>query len=127
MAIYPEDFTQTECQQMIELMSGNRIDRLIELGLPEGTQLAHKIVAGPVRAPTRASSSHRQGLRVGDHIYEPDTDANFLPTIASWELIEEISRLTYNYFDPGQPLLQRREPINPLTATDCISFNPTRP
>ena len=61
------------------------------------------------------------------YTYERDTDHNNLPTIASWELIEEISRLTWNYFNPDQPLLQRREPINPLTAVDCISFNPQNP
>jgi len=43
-----------------------------------------------------------------------------VPTIASWELIEEISRLTYNYFNPQAPLYQRREPILPLTAIDCV-------
>lgn len=42
MAIYPQDITQTECKQMIQLLSGNFIDRLIALGLPKGTQLAHK-------------------------------------------------------------------------------------
>ncbi|NDJ75961.1 MAG: serine hydrolase, partial [Chloroflexi bacterium] len=43
LAVYPDgDITQTECEQMIELLSGNRIDRLIELGVPLDTPVAHK-------------------------------------------------------------------------------------
>lgn len=122
MAVFPNDFTQRECQQMIEVMSGNRIDRLIELGLPPGTELAHKNGwgvettgdAGIVFAPN------------GDYIFvmyvwERDLDGNNLPTIQSWELIEETSRLTYNYFNPQTALYQRREPINSLTAIDCVT------
>jgi hypothetical protein len=55
-----------------------------------------------------------------------DTDANNLPTLAH-EMIEEVSRLTWNYFNADQPLLQRREPISPYGAVECISFNPENP
>jgi hypothetical protein len=61
------------------------------------------------------------------YVYERDTDGNNLPTLAAWELIEEVSRLTWNYFNPDQPLLQRRAPISPYGAVDCISFNPQNP
>jgi beta-lactamase class A len=125
-AVYPEDITQHECQQMINLLSANRIDRLIELGVPEGTQVAHKNGWGPPGISADAAIVFTPG---GDYVlsvytYERDFDNNDLPTLASWELIEEISRLTYNFFNPGQPLLQRRQPINPYGAIDCVTVNP---
>ncbi len=128
MAVYPQDITQTECKQMLELLSGNFIDRLIALGLPEGTRLAHKNGWGPVTSADAGIIFSPGGDYVlSMYVYERDTDGNNLPTLAAWELIEEVSRLTWNYFDPDQPLLQRRTPINPYGAVDCISFNPQNP
>jgi len=121
MTVYPDDITQTECQQMIEVMSGNRIDRLLELGLPEGTKIAHKNGWGPeTSADAGIVFSPGGDYVISVYVWERDTDNNYVPTIASWELIEEISRLTYNYFNPQAPLYQRREPILPLTAIDCV-------
>lgn len=121
-AVYSEDITQRECQQMLELMRGNHIDRLIELGLPPGTQFAHKNGWG-FETSADAGIVFSPG---GDYVisiftWERDLDGNLLPTLASWELIEEISRLTWNYFNPDQPLLQRREPLNPFGAIDCVT------
>ncbi|MBN1680573.1 MAG: serine hydrolase [Anaerolineae bacterium] len=121
-ALYPEDITQTECQQMLEVLSGNHIDRLLELGLPEGTRISHKNGWGP-------ETSGDAGIVFspgGDYIvvvytWERDLDGNNLPTLASWELIEEISRLTYNYFNADAPLYERREPINVFGAIDCVT------
>ncbi len=123
-AIYPDDITQKECQQMINLLSGNRIDRLIELGVPPGTQVAHKNGWG-LETTADAGIVFSPG---GDYVivvftWERDTDGNGLPTLASWELIEEISRLTWNYFNPDQPLLQRREPISYYGAIDCVTVS----
>jgi beta-lactamase class A len=122
MALYPQDITQQECQQMIEVMSGNRIDRLLELGLPPGTPIAHKNGWG-VETSADAGIVFSPG---GDYVisvftWELDTDGNNLPTLASWELIEEISRLTYNYFNPAAPLTERRAPLNPFGAIDCVT------
>jgi beta-lactamase class A len=125
MAIYPDDITQTECKQMLNLLSGNRIDRLIELGVPPGTQVAHKNGWGPPGTSGDAAIVFSPGgayiLVVYTH--ELVNTAEKLPTIASWELIEEISRLTYNYFNPLAPLIQRREPILPYTAIDCVTVS----
>jgi beta-lactamase class A len=122
MAVYPTDFTQTECQQMLNLLSGNRIDRLIELGVPTGTRVAHKNGWGP-ETSADAGIVFSPG---GDYVlvmytWELDTDGNNLPTLASWELIEEVSRLTYNYFNPDAPMLQRKEPISPYGAIECVT------
>ncbi|MEW6577778.1 MAG: serine hydrolase [Chloroflexota bacterium] len=125
-AIYPDDITQTECEQMLELLSGNRIDRLLELGLPPGTRIAHKNGWG-IETSADGGIVFSPG---GDYVivvftWEEDLDGNNLPTLLSWEVIEEISRLTYNYFNPNTPLLTRREPLNPYGAIDCVSFMST--
>ena len=124
MAVYPDDVTQTECQQMIEVMSGNRIDRLIELGLPLGTRFAHKNGWG-IETSADAGIVFSPG---GDYVlvvftWELDTDGNYLPTLDSWVLIEELSRLTWNYYNPGQALTQRRQPISALGAIDCVTVS----
>ena len=122
-AIHPTDITQNECQQMINLLSSNRIDRLIELGVPSGTQVAHKNGWGPPGTTGDAAIIFTPG---GDYVlsiftYERVTNDIHLPTLDSWELIEEVSRLTYNYFNPGQPSLQRRVPISAFGAIDCVT------
>lgn len=122
-AIYPDDVTQTECQQMINLLSGNRIDRMIELGVPPGTKVAHKNGWGGETSADAAIVFTPGGDYVlSVYTWELDTDNNGVPTILSWEVIEEISRLTYNYFNPGTPLIQRRSPIHPYTAIQCVSY-----
>ncbi|MCD4685424.1 MAG: class A beta-lactamase-related serine hydrolase [Anaerolineae bacterium] len=125
-AIYPDEITQRECQHMLNLLSGNHIDRLIELGLPPGTPLAHKNGWG-IETSVDSGIVFSPG---GDYVisiftWEYDADGNALPTLASWELIEELSRLTWNYFNPDQPLLQPREPLNPLGAIDCVTVSTT--
>ncbi|HLA43501.1 MAG TPA: hypothetical protein VJZ27_08710, partial [Aggregatilineales bacterium] len=45
-AVYPEDITQDECQQMIEVLTGVRFSRFSELGVPEGVEIAHKVGYG---------------------------------------------------------------------------------
>lgn len=121
-AVYPQDITQRACQQMLEVMGGNHIDRLIELGLPPGTQFAHKNGWGlETSADAGIVFSPGDDYVISIFTWERDLDGNLLPTLASWELIEEISRLTWNYFNPDQPMLQRREPLNAFGAVDCVT------
>ena len=122
MAVYPTDINQTECQQMINLLSGNRINRLIELGVPPGIQIAHKNGWGfETSADSAIVFSPGGNYVLSVFVWERDVDGNGGPTILSWEVIEEISRLVYNYFNPDVPLIQRRQPINPLTAIECVT------
>ena len=41
-AVFPGEISQAECRTMIGYLAQNRIGVLIQAGLPEGTQLAHK-------------------------------------------------------------------------------------
>ncbi len=42
VAVFPGEITQSECRAMIALLSKDRTGMLIEAGLPDGTQIAHK-------------------------------------------------------------------------------------
>lgn len=42
VAAFPGEITQSKCQQMITFLSRNDIPVLIQAGLPDGTQIAHK-------------------------------------------------------------------------------------
>ncbi|MEO8392397.1 MAG: serine hydrolase, partial [Chloroflexota bacterium] len=43
IAAFPDgDYTQTECKQMLELMSANDLGRLLQGGIPNGTRISHK-------------------------------------------------------------------------------------
>jgi beta-lactamase class A len=41
-AVFPGQISQAECRQMITYLARNRIGVLLQAGLPEGTQIAHK-------------------------------------------------------------------------------------
>lgn len=128
-AAFPDNFTQTECQQMIELMSGNVIGRLIELGVPDGTRVAHKNGWGGTRA---------SGANVGDaaiiyspqrtyiivaYVWEAQANPDGLGTLKAWETIEGVSRITYNFFNGERPVSVGRVPENPNGAIDCVMPN----
>ena len=96
MVAYPGAFTAGECSQMLEWMSSNRIDSLIEAGVPVETRVAHK-----------------EGLTSDTHadagiVFSPGSDfvlTVFLyrPRWLEWEesapLIADIANATYNYFN----------------------------
>jgi hypothetical protein len=99
MLTYPDALTAEECQEMIKWMSQNRIDNLIEAGVPVGTEVAHK--HGWV-SDTHADA----GLvfaRGGDYVL-----VIFLhrPQWLEWEegapLIADISTAAYNYFNASR-------------------------
>lgn len=96
MIVYPESFTPQECREMLALLSANRIDSLIEVGVPPGTPVAHK-----------------QGLIPDTHadaaiVFSPGGDfvlTIFLyhPAWLDWEvsnpLMADIATATYNYYN----------------------------
>lgn len=101
----PGQFTQRECQTMIEVMSGNRIGTLIEVGVPLGVPVAHK--HGWI------NDTHGDAALVlspgGPYIFimmlHNPTWLNFSD---SEPLITESSRMVYNYFNPDNPMPEVR-------------------
>jgi hypothetical protein len=132
MAVFPNNYTQIECKQMIELLSGNIIGRLIELGVPAGTRVAHKNGWG------RVSVEGVNGYTTGDagiiyspggayilsiYVWEQIKPGQEVGNIYPWEAIEGVSRIVYNYFNADNPLLVSRVPENPYSAVECIMPN----
>jgi hypothetical protein len=118
MAAYPNgEFTQTECRQMLELMSANDLLRLLQGGIPDGTRISHKNGwvsnthgdAGIVFPP----NGHDYVIAV--FLWE---NTDFLDYTRAWPLIEGISRAAWNYFSPETPLLSPRTDL-PAAAQEC--------
>lgn len=118
MAAYPNgDFTQQECQQMLNLMSANDLLRLLQGGIPPGTKISHKNGwlenvhgdAGIVFPP----NGHNYVISV--FVWE---DTDFFDYTRAWPLIEDISRAAWNYFSPENPLLTPRTDL-PVAAQEC--------
>jgi len=102
VAAFPAKINQAVCQQMIETLKKDRIGVLLEAGLPEGTQIAHK--HGWISGPTGII----QNISDAGIIYTPG--GNYVLTIyvyhpiqAVWEpisgMIAKISEAVYNYYN----------------------------
>lgn len=123
IAAYPNgEFTQLECRQMLELMSSNDLERLLQGGLPSDAQIAHKNGwledvhgdAGIVFPP------NGRNYIIAVFVWE---QGDFFSYTRAWPLIEDISRAAWNYFVPEQPLIAPRTDL-PDTAADCATFSP---
>lgn len=96
---YPDSLTAEECQEMIKWMSENRIDSLIEAGLPVGTELAHKHGwTGDTHADAGLVFTPGGDFVLVVFLYRPE----WLEWDESAPLIADISTATYNYFNSGQ-------------------------
>lgn len=102
VAAFPGKMTQAVCQQIIDYLKRDRIGVLIEAGLPEGTQIAHK--HGWISGPTGII----QNISDAGIVYTPG--GNYVLTIyvyhpvqAVWEpisgMIAKISEAVYNYYN----------------------------
>jgi beta-lactamase class A len=117
MAAFPEEYTQQECRQMLELMSANDLQRLLQGGIPPGTRISHKNGwidnehgdAGIVYPP----NGHNYVIAV--FVWE---DVDFMSYEKAWPLIEGVSRAAWNYFSPETPLIAPRTDLPP-TAQEC--------
>ena len=124
VAAFPEGtYTQNECRQMLELMSANDLERLLQGGIPEDVRITHKngwlntsaVVgdAGIVYPP------NGQNYVIAVYLWEQTTqdEATRVGFEELWPLMEDISRAAWNYFSPETPLINARE--LPYTARDC--------
>jgi beta-lactamase class A len=99
MVAYPDAFTAEECGEMIEWLSKNDFDNLIEAGLPEGTVVAHKHGFGDGGPHADAGIVFSPG---GDFVLIIYLDSlQYLEWAESSELVATIARATYNYFNPS--------------------------
>ena len=123
IAAYPDgSFTQNECRQMIELMSANDLERLLQGGIPPDARISHKNGwlenvhgdAGIVFPP------NGRNYVIAVFVWE---NTDFFSYLRAWPLIEGVSRAAWNYFVPEQPLIAPRTDL-PDEAQDCAVFSP---
>ena len=120
-AVFPEEITRDECQQMIEVLSGVKFSRFSELGIPDGTPIAHKVGYGAETVGDVALIfSPGADYVFVVYIWEEDLDNDFITELDKWDLIDEMSRIVYNYFNPTAPLTEPRQPYNPLGGAACV-------
>jgi beta-lactamase class A len=100
MAAYPGAFTADECSEMIEQMTKNEFDNLIEAELPEGTLVAHKHGFGTEGPHADAGIVFSPG---SDFILVIYLDSpQYLEWAESSALAADIAKATFNYFNPAQ-------------------------
>jgi len=101
-AVYDNDITPDECQTIIAFMVQNRIDSLIEGGVPPGTPVAHR--HGWI-ADTHADAgivySPGGDYVIVEFLYKPD----WLEWELSSPLMANMSRAIYNFYNFDQPYL----------------------
>lgn len=123
MAAYPDgEYTQTECRQMLELMSANDLLRLLQGGIPAGMRISHKNGwvsdmsgdAGIVFPP------NGRDYIIAVFLWE---QTEFQDYTRLWPLIEGVSRAAWNYFNPDDPLITPRTDL-PESAQECVNFLP---
>jgi hypothetical protein len=116
---FPGQFTPTECRQMIEVMSHNRIGTLIEMGVPEDVRVAHK--HGWI-ADTHGDAAivfSPGGVYILVVVLHGPVWLEFEQSEA---LIEEISRTVYNHFNPDAPMAEVRA-YDPAADADVATCN----
>lgn len=125
LTAYPNgEFTPRECRQMLELMSGLELKRLLEGGVPEGTRISYK--NGWVGEVTGVSGivfpPNGRDYVISVFLWEDTGARGFQDYIRLWPLIEDISRATWNHFVPEQALLTPRTDL-PATAQECFRID----
>lgn len=102
IAAFPGQIDQAACQQMIEYLKRDKIGVLLEAGIPDGTQIAHKHgwISGP--------SGIIQNISDAGIVYSPGGNYVIVvfvyhPVQTVWEpvsgMITQISQAVYNYFN----------------------------
>ena len=101
-AVYPNQLSQSECRSMVALLSKNRNGVLLEAGLPEATQIAHKhgwIIESDNLMHTISDTGivYSAGGNYVISLYMHD------PQQLVWDranlLVSKISEAVYNYFN----------------------------
>lgn len=106
IAAFPGQITQEKCKLMIEYLSNNNINQLIQAGVPAGTVVAHKHgwaveTDGMIHTMGNAALIYTPG---GNYILSifvhDDNQVLFNPAN---QMVAELSRAVYNYFNvPSQ-------------------------
>ena len=106
IAAFPGKITRASCQQMLTYLKENNIGALIEAGVPDGTQVAHKHgwISGPDGVIKNISDVALVYTPGGNYVL---TIFAYHPVQAVWEpvadMFADLSEAVYNYFNaPSQ-------------------------
>lgn len=124
--IFPDEITQTECNWILEIMRGTNFMHLMELGVPSTVDLAHKVgYAGDTFGDAGIVFSPG-----GDYIFvmyvwqQGGVDGTgALTDIRKWDMIGDVNRIVYNYFNPTQPMLETQAPPLGIRGAACVLPN----
>ena len=118
---FPGEITQQECTAMLEILSGTNFSHMMELGVPEGVEISHKVGyaeqavgdAGIVFSPNAdyVLTMYMWDERLGNF----DSFA-----LGRWAVLGQVSRIVYNFFNTDVPLTQLRTPLSPLGGAACV-------
>ena len=96
IAAYPDKITPDECRAMLDMMSENRIDALIEAGVPEDTRVAHKHGwIGDTHGDAGIVFSPGGDYVLCMYLYHPD----WLEWEVSSPIMADLSQAVYRYFN----------------------------
>lgn len=105
-AVYPGQFTQAKCKQMIDYLILNKTPQLIKAGLPDGVQVAHKHgwlmeTDGYIHHMADAAIVYSAGGNyiLTIYLYHP-VQLVFDPVNL---MVAQISSAVYNYFNTPNP------------------------
>ena len=101
-AVFDNQITMSECQDLLTYMSFNDVDFFIEQGVPDNIQVAHRhgwnsnthVDAGIVYTPGG-------NYVIVQYLYMP----GFLQWEQSAPLFADVARATYNFFNFDEPFL----------------------
>ena len=105
IAAFPQEVTQQECQIMIDNLLKDKTARLIEAGLPDGTNIAHKHgwVTDPYGIIHDMSDAAIVYTPGGNYVLSVFLyDAEQIIFDPANEMVKNLSRAVYNYYNlPG--------------------------
>lgn len=117
--IFEGEITQNECRQTIELLRGTNTINMAEIGLPEGTDIAHKVgyledTSGDVGIVYTPGGDYVFAF----YLWEGSRDLS--TQRFNWDLFGNLNRIAYNYFNPDAPMLQTRPTPIPGSVAYCV-------
>ncbi|MBI3241334.1 MAG: serine hydrolase [Chloroflexi bacterium] len=94
--VFPGKITQSECQTILSYLAQNETGVLIEGGVPEGVRVAHKEgLSDNAYGDASIVFSENGDYVLVEYIWTPD----YLDWDYGRQIIADISRAVYNYFD----------------------------
>jgi beta-lactamase class A len=106
IAAFPGEITQPECEMMIDNLLQDKTARLIEAGLPDGTNIAHKHgwvtdLYGIIHDMSDSAIVYTPGGNYVLTVYLYDAEQIiFDPTN---DMVKNLSRAVYNYYNLPEP------------------------